>query len=431
MNYPMILGEDERGSAVVADLQSSPNLLITGIAGSGKTMAVHQLILSLMYKNQPDLLKFIMVDPIGVEFAVYKDNPYMLTNPIKDMQVTYRTLKSLKTEMEMRHRVLKDMSARTGKAFKNIDELNTYHIRAGQRKMVLPHILVIIDELADLIHEHEETDRLIAGLCQVSKMSGIHLLLITQTPRQEVVSPLIKANIPSRWAFMSANVMESQISIDEPGAEKLRPYGDFLFRDNGQPLQHGQSIYIPNNKLEELTALQRSRWVDEVPKPRELMFSPRTRSLHDALPEMNCFKVFDDLIPDTKEETQKQSIVKRLLNLREKSSDVPERGDIQQFINEKDEQIKTYLASKGVRVSKSEIYRNTRVVSFRYGYNAKDNRDKCMTGVEEYKRELASLLGRDTIIRLEDLDLIVSVYLPKELSETNTSKFPELLKQLD
>ncbi len=216
------LGKDISGRAVVADLGDMPHLLIAGTTGSGKTVCVNSLIMSMIYNATPDELKFIMVDPKMVELAIYNDLPHLLCPVLTDSKKASGALEWVVNEMEERYKMLAKIAAR------NIDVFN----KKSEEK--LAYIVVIIDELADLmIVAQEDVENAITRLAQLSRAVGIHIILATQRPSVDVVTGVIKANFPARISFKVASKVDSRTVLDMNGADKLLGKGDMLFLQPG------------------------------------------------------------------------------------------------------------------------------------------------------------------------------------------------------
>ncbi|MBN1325983.1 DNA translocase FtsK 4TM domain-containing protein [Candidatus Falkowbacteria bacterium] len=212
------LGRDVAGNTWVADLGKMPHLLVAGQTGSGKSVCLHTVITSLLYQNGPDTLRFIIVDPKRVEMPLYNEIPHLLTPVITDVKKTVNALKWTIAEMDRRYIVLEKMGKR------NIDDFN----KISQEKM--PYIVFVVDEMADLMSSMgHEVEGLIIRLAQMSRAVGIHLVLATQRPSVEVITGLIKANIPGRIAFAVASITDSRTILDYAGAEKLLGRGDMLY----------------------------------------------------------------------------------------------------------------------------------------------------------------------------------------------------------
>ena len=217
------LGRDVSGTPVYADLARMPHLLLAGTTGSGKTIGLSNIILSLVYKNPPSRLRFILVDPKRVEFPAYNDLPHLLTPVIFDTSRTLNALKWLIKEMERRFSVFSEARVR---------DLKGYHALCAEHQGMeeIPYIVTVIDELADLMAARgRELEGMIVRLAQMARAVGIHLVLATQRPSVEVITGLIKANITSRVAFQVASQIDSRTILDCSGAEKLLGQGDMLF----------------------------------------------------------------------------------------------------------------------------------------------------------------------------------------------------------
>ncbi len=221
-NLTLVLGKDVSGISYYADLSRMPHLLVAGSTGTGKTIFLNSLILSLLYQNSPDMLRLILVDPKRVEFSAYKDLPHLLTQVIFDPQRAINALRWLICEMEKRFDILSQNGSR------NIYDYNQRIIR--EKRKPLPYIVLIIDELADLMAaKGREMEAGIVRLAQMARAVGIHLVLATQRPSVEVITGLIKANITSRVTFQVASQVDSRTVLDTSGAEKLLGSGDLLF----------------------------------------------------------------------------------------------------------------------------------------------------------------------------------------------------------
>lgn len=214
------LGRDVAGKATFANAAKMPHLLVAGATGSGKSIYIHSLIVSIIYRNPPEDVRFIMIDPKRVELTIYNKIPHILTPVITDTKKAIMTLKWLSKEMERRYDVLLESGVR---------DIGSYHEKKGS-KSLMPYFVVIIDELADLMATYpREMESSIVRLAQMSRAVGIHLVLSTQRPSVEVITGLIKANITSRIAFQVASQVDSRTILDMAGAEKLLGNGDMLY----------------------------------------------------------------------------------------------------------------------------------------------------------------------------------------------------------
>jgi len=221
-NLVFALGKDVSGVSCYADLSRMPHLLVAGATGTGKTIFLNSLILSLLYQNSPEILRFILIDPKRVEFSAYHNLPHLLTPVIFNAQKAVNALNWLISEMERRFEIL------AGNGSRNVDSYNEKVMKEGQEP--LPYIVLIIDELADLMAaKGREVEAGIVRLAQMARAVGIHLVVATQRPSVEVITGLIKANITSRITFQVASQVDSRTVIDAAGAEKLLGLGDLLF----------------------------------------------------------------------------------------------------------------------------------------------------------------------------------------------------------
>jgi len=236
-SLPFAIGKDISGDAVVGELNKMPHLLIAGQTGSGKSVMINTLLTSLLYRNSPSEMKLILVDPKQVEMAPYEDIPHLLTPVITEPEKTISALKWAVNEMERRYKLL---------AEEKIRDIKTYNqkVQSGSKKVsvededgntqqiedgAMPYIVVVIDELADLMMvAARDVEALIVRLAQKARAVGIHLVLATQRPSVDVITGLIKANIPARIAFTVASQIDSRTILDQVGAEKLLGQGDML-----------------------------------------------------------------------------------------------------------------------------------------------------------------------------------------------------------
>ena len=227
------LGRDVAGVPVFADLGKMPHLLVSGATGSGKSVCIHSIMTSFIYRNPPELLRFIVVDPKRVELSVYNDIPHLLAPVITDAKVTVRALRWALGEMDRRYDILSSRHCR---------DIASYNMLVAKEKAgkgergeeegpeLLPNIIILIDELADIMMTFpREVEAGIVRLAQMARAVGIHLIVATQRPSVEVITGLIKANIPSRIAFQVASQVDSRTILDAAGAEKLLGNGDMLF----------------------------------------------------------------------------------------------------------------------------------------------------------------------------------------------------------
>lgn len=216
------LGKDIVGDPFITDLKKLPHLLIAGTTGSGKSVGINSMLLSLLYRNSPKTLRLIMIDPKMLEFSIYNDIPHLLTPVITQAKQAIIALANLVNEMERRYKIMSHTKT------KNIENYNEKIKKTGGE--TFPYIVVIIDELADLMMTSgKDVEFYIGRLAQMARASGIHLLVATQRPSVDVVTGLIKANLPSRISYRVGQKIDSKVILDQMGAESLLGRGDMLF----------------------------------------------------------------------------------------------------------------------------------------------------------------------------------------------------------
>ncbi|QLL77699.1 DUF87 domain-containing protein [Ligilactobacillus saerimneri] len=291
------LGVDLFGRPQVTDLQKMPHGLIAGATGSGKSVFINSLLVSLLYKAQPEEVKLLLIDPKAVEMAPYHDIPHLLAPVISDPQAAAAALKWVVNEMEERYQRLAAAGAR------NIEGFNEKAQAQGEYGLKMPYIVIVIDELADLMMvASSEVQDYIARITQKARAAGIHLLIATQRPSVDVITGTIKNNIPTRIAFMVASQVDSRTIIDTAGAERLLGRGDMLYLGNGasQPVRL-QGTYI-NDEVDAVTDYVRRQArphyaFDPTDLKKEIS---RTNSEDDLLPEVLDYIVNEDNISTSK-----------------------------------------------------------------------------------------------------------------------------------
>lgn len=245
------LGINPSNETIYANIKDFPHLLVGGTTGSGKTSFLTSMICSLLMKATPDQLQFMMVDTKMVEMPIYEDIPHLLCPVITDAWEAIDNFKALVRLMESRYEAAKELNAKT------LDELNE---RLPSRDK-LPYIIVVCDEIADLMmlskHDVEES---ITRLAQKARSCGIHLVLATQSPRREVISGLLKSNLPTRIAFAVGSGLDSRIILDCMGAEQLIGRGDALFSSQGRQPFRIQTPFIESSEVEAIV----QHWRDQV-----------------------------------------------------------------------------------------------------------------------------------------------------------------------
>lgn len=240
----LALGKDIFGNPVVADLARMPHLLVAGATGSGKSVSVNAMIMSLLYKATPDEVKMLMVDPKLLELSAYGDIPHLISPVITNPKEASEALKKVVYEMERRYRLLAERGARS---------IDTFNRQASPSER-LPYIVVFIDELADLmLTAPADVENAIARLAQMARASGIHLILATQRPSVDVITGLIKANFPARISFQVTSKIDSRTILDSQGAEQLLGMGDMLFMVPGVKMTRIHGAYVSDSEVREVT----------------------------------------------------------------------------------------------------------------------------------------------------------------------------------
>ena len=255
-NLPIALGKDVIGNPVIEDLATLPHLLIAGTTGSGKSVGINAMILSLLYKHTPKELRFIMIDPKVIEFGLYKDIPHLLTPIITDPKKAIIALSKAVEEMNRRYELMDKAKVKTIVGFNELAKKN------GEEK--LPYIVIIIDEFADLmIMGGREAEQFLISLAGKARASGIHLIIATQRPTVNVVTGLIKGNLPSKISYRVGSKIDSKVILDETGAEALLGKGDMLFSKTNNIVR----LHAPYNDEREI-----ERIVDFLKSQQEVQY---------------------------------------------------------------------------------------------------------------------------------------------------------------
>ena len=280
----LALGKDIAGNPVVVDLQKMPHLLVAGTTGSGKSVAINAMILSLLYKSEPKQVRLIMVDPKMLELSMYQDIPHLLAPVVTDMKQAANALTWCVAEMERRYKLMSWVGVRNLSGFNHkvaeaektgrpLEDPATLESGAPQPLTQMPYIVVVIDELADLMMVvGKKVEELIARLAQKARASGIHLILATQRPSVDVITGLIKANIPTRIAFQVASRIDSRTILDQQGAEALLGAGDMLYLPAGSGLaQRVHGAFVADHEVhkvvEHLKSLAAPEYIEDVLEP--------------------------------------------------------------------------------------------------------------------------------------------------------------------
>ena len=253
------VGKDIGGKCIVGNIAKLPHMLIAGTTGSGKSVCMNSIIISLLYKASPDDVKLIMVDPKMVELGIYNGIPHLLIPVVTDPKKAAGSLQWAVTEMKRRYKAMSDAGVRDLESYNSIVENQEME---GKK---LPQVVVIIDELADLmLVAAKEVEESICRIAQMGRAAGIHLVIATQRPSADVITGLMKANIPSRIAFAVASAMESRIILDTQGAEKLVGKGDMLFAPigDGKP-KRVQGCFVSDPEVEAVANYVKSHYITE------------------------------------------------------------------------------------------------------------------------------------------------------------------------
>lgn len=245
-----VLGKDISGQPVIADLTKMPHLLVAGTTGSGKSVCMNTLICSILFKATPKDVRFIMIDPKMVELAGYNGIPHLLAPVVTDVKKASAILKWVVSEMENRYEMFANSSV------KDIVRYNIQKTACGNDLQKMPYYVVIIDELADLMMvAAQDVEESILRLAQMARAAGIHLVVATQRPSVDVITGIIKANIPSRIAFAVSSLMDSRTILDSAGAEKLLGRGDMLFHPVGEPTAiRIQGAFVSDKEVENIVS---------------------------------------------------------------------------------------------------------------------------------------------------------------------------------
>ncbi len=286
------LGKDISGRAVVADLAKMPHLLIAGATGSGKSVCINTIILSLLLRTTPDEVRMIMIDPKRVELAGYGNIPHLWTDVVTDPEEALETFKWAVEEMERRYSLLQELKVRERESFnKKVEKMNS-KLKADEEPEYqrMPFIVIIVDEFADLIMTAgKEIELPITRLAQMARAVGMHIILATQRPSIKVITGIIKANFPARIAFQVSSRVDSRVILDEMGAEKLLGKGDMLFVPPGTSrIQRIHGAFVSDNEINEVI-----EYLETQPKP-----AFRMERMISSSDNMEAFDYDDELFLD-------------------------------------------------------------------------------------------------------------------------------------
>jgi S-DNA-T family DNA segregation ATPase FtsK/SpoIIIE len=257
IKLPIALGKSISGKPVVGDLFSMPHLLIAGTTGSGKSVCINTIILSLLYRHTPDKCKFILIDPKMLELSTYEGIPHLLCPVITEAKKAASVLGWVVKEMESRYRLM------TKEGVRNIDGYNAKH------KLPMPYIVVVVDEMSDLmLVAGKEIENYIQKLSQMARAAGIHIIMATQRPSVDVITGTIKANFPTRISFQVTSKIDSRTILGEQGAEQLLGKGDMLYMSSANRIVRIHAPFVSDNEIEKINNFLRSQaephYVDEI-----------------------------------------------------------------------------------------------------------------------------------------------------------------------
>ena len=257
IKLPIALGKNISGEPIVRDLTSMPHLLIAGTTGSGKSVCINTIILSLLYRHNPDKCKFILIDPKMLELSTYEGVPHLLCPVITEAKKAASVLGWVVKEMESRYRLM------TKEGVRNIDGYNLKH------KLPMPYIVVVVDEMSDLmLVAGKEIENYIQKLSQMARAAGIHIIMATQRPSVDVITGTIKANFPTRISFQVTSKIDSRTILGEQGAEQLLGKGDMLFMSSANKVVRIHAPYVSENEIEKINNYLRSQaepdYIDEI-----------------------------------------------------------------------------------------------------------------------------------------------------------------------
>ena len=280
---PVVLGQGVDGDPVVADLARMPHLLVAGTTGSGKSVGINVILMSLLMRHAPETLRLILIDPKMLELSVYDDVPHVDGSVVTDMDEAADALRQCVREMDARYRLMTRLGVR------NLAGYNQRLAEGGLEGELaelqpLPYLVVVIDELADMMMTvGRKVEELIARIAQKARAAGIHLVVATQRPSVDVITGLIKANIPSRMAYQVSSNRDSRIILDQGGAEQLLGYGDMLFLPSGSGIpQRVHGALVEDGEVHEMVR----RWAgQERERGGERQYMTAVRLLEEVLGE--------------------------------------------------------------------------------------------------------------------------------------------------
>jgi len=293
------LGKDNSGHPVVGDVAQMPHLLIAGSTGSGKSVCVNAIICSLLYKARPDEVKMLMIDPKMVELSMYNGIPHLMAPVITDVRKAAGFLKGAVKEMEARYELFAAAGVRNIAQYNRQVALNVGS-GSDRPRQPLPYIVIFIDELADLMMVAPvDVEDAICRLAQMARACGMHLVIATQSPRVDVITGLIKANIPSRIAFAVSSQVDSRVILDAAGAERLLGRGDMLYHPTGLPKPlRAQGAYISETSVEELVRFVKAQGAPEYTAQEVPVENGSRRGARNGADEPPAPTAVDEALPE-------------------------------------------------------------------------------------------------------------------------------------
>ncbi len=290
VKLPIALGKDISGSPITGDLSTMPHLLIAGTTGSGKSICINTIILSLLYRHSPEKCKFILIDPKMLELSTYEGIPHLLCPVITEAKKAASVLGWVVKEMESRYRLM------TKEGVKNIDGYNNKH------KLPMPYIVVIVDEMSDLmLVAGKEIENYVQKLSQMARAAGIHIIMATQRPSVDVITGTIKANFPTRISFQVTSKIDSRTVIGEQGAEQLLGKGDMLYMSSANRIVRIHAPYVSENEIQKINNFLRSQsepeYIDEI-----LNFADEKEMGDNFLSEENKDELYEKALEIVKSE---------------------------------------------------------------------------------------------------------------------------------
>jgi S-DNA-T family DNA segregation ATPase FtsK/SpoIIIE len=310
------LGKDITGQPVVANLAKMPHLLIAGATGTGKSVCINTVLSSLLYRNTPDDMRLLLIDPKRIELSSYEGIPHLIHPVVTDAKVATRALRWAVGEMELRYKLLADKNTRNIEGYNKVIAREKPAAPESEKESLdgpqlahhhLPYIVIIIDELADLMMvASREVEESITRLAQMARAAGIHLILATQRPSVDVLTGIIKANVPTRLSFQVSSRIDSRTILDTSGAESLLGSGDMLFLPPGTAkIQRIHGAFISDGEVERLTEFLKAQKPPQDPLCERVSFEESSQV--DSIPEEEMDEKYEEAV-NLVQETRQASI---------------------------------------------------------------------------------------------------------------------------